>query len=239
MTALMRAFWAAVFRPSPTPAEPPLRLRSVRPRASRRPTQWTGPSAEELLARIVSRHDLQPITWWQFESVVAEMYRRLGYSEVVVVGSSGADGGVDIKMRRGSEVCVVQCRHLRPRERVKLESVRAFAFVAQKHRADRAIFVTTGLFSPPAQLTAAESPVPMSLVDGEACWNLVRECRGLAGSEPIPKSEGLICPRCGRRAVSRVNRGTGERFWGCSGYPRCRWTAQTAPTATGSVPSPI
>lgn len=28
--------------------------------------------------------------------------------------------------------------------------------------------------------------------------------------------------QCGGHAIERVNRGTGEVFWGCSNYPKCR-----------------
>lgn len=33
---------------------------------------------------------------------------------------------------------------------------------------------------------------------------------------------GPGCPDCGGRMRKRVNRETGEAFWGCAGYPRCR-----------------
>lgn len=32
------------------------------------------------------------------------------------------------------------------------------------------------------------------------------------------------CQRCGRLATLRENPKTLSRFWGCSGYPTCRWT---------------
>lgn len=38
------------------------------------------------------------------------------------------------------------------------------------------------------------------------------------------------CPRCGRQMVLRTSRqgpNTGKRFWGCSGYPRCKATMDT------------
>ena len=31
-----------------------------------------------------------------------------------------------------------------------------------------------------------------------------------------------ICSQCGKKMVLRQNRQTGEAFYGCSGYPRCR-----------------
>ena len=36
-----------------------------------------------------------------------------------------------------------------------------------------------------------------------------------------------LCPKCERKMVLRTagsGRGAGEKFWGCSGYPRCQFT---------------
>ena len=35
---------------------------------------------------------------------------------------------------------------------------------------------------------------------------------------PIPKR----CPKCERQMVKRTSKKDGGKFWGCSGYPRCR-----------------
>jgi hypothetical protein len=34
------------------------------------------------------------------------------------------------------------------------------------------------------------------------------------------------CPRCGRQLAVRRNKNTGEEFMGCTGFPKCRYTAQ-------------
>ncbi len=36
------------------------------------------------------------------------------------------------------------------------------------------------------------------------------------------------CPRCGQSMVLRTNRKTGDKFWGCPGYPQCRGTRKAA-----------
>jgi hypothetical protein len=41
-------------------------------------------------------------------------------------------------------------------------------------------------------------------------------------------STPLACPRCQSELVLRRNRGTGEEFWGCKGYPGCRYTQPLA-----------
>ena len=35
------------------------------------------------------------------------------------------------------------------------------------------------------------------------------------------------CPLCGSKMVSRQTRSTGQRFWGCSQYPKCKGTRDT------------
>lgn len=39
--------------------------------------------------------------------------------------------------------------------------------------------------------------------------------------------EDTLCPKCGAKMISRANRNTGQRFWGCSRYPECKGTRNT------------
>jgi ssDNA-binding Zn-finger/Zn-ribbon topoisomerase 1 len=41
------------------------------------------------------------------------------------------------------------------------------------------------------------------------------------------KPENVTCPKCGGPMVSRANRKTGQRFWGCRDYPTCKGTRNT------------
>lgn len=41
------------------------------------------------------------------------------------------------------------------------------------------------------------------------------------------KPENVTCPECGGQMLSRVNRKTGQRFFGCATYPECRGTRNT------------
>ena len=44
-------------------------------------------------------------------------------------------------------------------------------------------------------------------------------------------AEHRTCPWCGKSLVLRTRRKSGTRFWGCSGYPTCRYTAPYSETA--------
>ena len=39
--------------------------------------------------------------------------------------------------------------------------------------------------------------------------------------------ENVKCPTCLGPMTSRKNQATGQRFWGCNAYPRCRGTRNT------------
>ncbi len=41
------------------------------------------------------------------------------------------------------------------------------------------------------------------------------------------KPENVKCPDCGGSMTSRKNSKTGQRFWGCDGYPVCKGTRDT------------
>jgi hypothetical protein len=41
--------------------------------------------------------------------------------------------------------------------------------------------------------------------------------------------EHKTCPYCGRRLILRTAKKSGNKFWGCSGYPQCRYTAKYEP----------
>ena len=43
-------------------------------------------------------------------------------------------------------------------------------------------------------------------------------------SAPAQTAEGVVCPRCGKALVLR--RGPRGSFWGCSGFPHCRFTCE-------------
>lgn len=44
--------------------------------------------------------------------------------------------------------------------------------------------------------------------------------------------EETLCPECGGPMVSRANKTTGQRFWGCQSYPACRGTRDTDGNST-------
>jgi hypothetical protein len=52
---------------------------------------------------------LNKLSWQDFERQVGEVYRQRGY-QVEEVGGGGADGGVDLRLRRDGTTAIVQCK---------------------------------------------------------------------------------------------------------------------------------
>lgn len=51
-----------------------------------------------------------------------------------------------------------------------------------------------------------------------------------SASKPVVdiKPEDLVCPDCGGKMIERTNRQTGNKFWGCVAYPRCKGTRDSS-----------
>ena len=173
--------------------------------------------------------DLARLTWEQFESVIADAFRRHGY-RVDECGGNKADGGVDLILRRDGERTVVQAKHWR-RDVVGVALVRELYGVQCSIGAERAMFVALFRYSPDAVRFAAQ--VNMTLVDGEELLRIIAE--GLHG-EPLTlptaaESPVPACPRCDgqmRLRVARQGNNAGRSFWGCVRFPECRGTRDAA-----------
>jgi len=177
---------------------------------------------------------LRALSWRDFELLVSEAYRRRGYA-VEETGQGGADGGIDLVLRRDGQTTLVQCKHWKSRK-VDVATVREQLGLVTHHRAAGAIVVTTGEFTSEARTFAAKEPA-VELVSGIDLLVLIkdvqtnkRSCQSSAvRSEPVAISAGADappCPKCGASMVERKARQTGERFYGCSTFPRCRGTRQ-------------
>lgn len=69
-------------------------------------------SRKTLLAKQSGIDSIRALSWSHFELLVGDAYRQQGYS-VEETGQGGADGGIDLKLRRGVEVILVQCKQWR------------------------------------------------------------------------------------------------------------------------------
>lgn len=174
-----------------------------------------------------SLETLRATPWKDFEYLVAEAYRRQGYQVEYFLGR-GADGGVDLTMRKDGQKCLVQCKQWKVFS-VGAPVVREMFGLMIAEKAEQAVIVTTGNFTRDAREFAAGKPI--RLVDGPRLLTLVQSVQirptGIEGQTIASStdSKAPTCPLCGKPMVQRTARrgsNAGGHFWGCSAYPACK-----------------
>jgi restriction system protein len=179
--------------------------------------------------------DLHDLSWKQFEQVVADAYRSMGYRVQEVGGQS--DGGIDLILRDANNVPIaVQCKRWR-KWRVGSPMIREFVgAMVGCPGVQKGIYVTCGAYTPAAVTLAKRRGI--ELVDGRRLLDIIGAANGrfpipppapVQTVTPNPSVLGapmqmLACPKCGSVMVRRTaSRGpyVGQDFWGCSSWPRC------------------
>lgn len=165
---------------------------------------------------------LRSISWQEFEELVGEAYRRKGYA-VAETGGGGADGGIDLVLRKGGERLLVQCKHWRM-VKVGVKVVREIYGVVAAEGATGGVVISSGTFTQEAKDFSMGKPI--ELINGSELLRLIAEVQ----RSPMPlskKTNGRTCPLCGAEMVLRIAKkgpNVGEKFWGCSAFPKCRGT---------------
>jgi restriction system protein len=177
--------------------------------------------------------EVRAMSWGQFEAVVAEGFRRRGYSTQENVRNA-ADGGIDFVLRKQGAKFLVQCRQWKTAT-VGVKPIREWVAVIAANDAAGGFFVTSGTYTDEARELAKRSSI--ELMDGPALEQLVLEARL---PEPfMDPTEGRrktgfkrveaepVCPTCAGAMVKRTAMSgphKGEDFWACLQYPNCRGT---------------
>jgi len=187
-----------------------------------------------LLERQTGLDSLRAMSWREFEMLVGEAFRRHGYA-IQETGLGGADGVVDLILRKNGKTTLVQCKQWKT-QRVDVKVVREMFGLLAHHGAAAVKIVAVGDYTADAQRFAQGKPI--ELIYGEALLAMVRGVQSptpakavtttirpivTAAPEPAPSSNP-ICPKCGADMVQRSNRRTKDHFWGCAKYPACRGT---------------
>lgn len=173
-----------------------------------------------------SRNALGEMSWQEFEMLVGEAFRQQGY-QVQETGGGGADGGIDLVLKRGSEVFVVQCKQWRA-YKVSVNVVRELFGVMAAQNATGGFVVTSGEYTADAIRFAVGRNI--ELINGNELKRMLDKARA---STAIVQPETVkpnyqaspACPKCGGIMVKRVaKQGTnaGNQFWGCQSFPACR-----------------
>lgn len=144
---------------------------------------------------------LSRVSWDRFEHLLAEYYRQQGYA-VDHCGTGGAggkfDGGIDLKLRRGEEFILVQCKHWNAKQ-VPHNDVHQLLGLMVNEGATGAILVTSGEFTHAAQ-QAASRLGHVQLVDGSALRRMIG---------PVPEPDA---PRAARGRAANMAEEVAERL---------------------------
>lgn len=181
-----------------------------------------------------SANALNNMSWQEFELLVGEGFRQQGY-QVIENGGGGADGGIDLVLRKGCDKFLVQCKQWKAFT-VGVTVVRELYGVMAANGAAGGFIVTSGRFTDDAKAFASGRNI--TLMDGAALFKLINQTSAARATRPPPAKTvspkavtAPLCPVCSKSMVQRVaKRGgsPGNAFWGCSGYPACRGTRPVA-----------
>lgn len=172
------------------------------------------------------------MSWQEFENLVGEIFRARGYL-VENVGGGGADGGIDLRLRREGEITLVQCKRWKV-FKVGVKPIREFFGVMASEGVDRGIFVSSGIYTNEAVRFAEGKP--LELIDGAQLAEMAKDFQTYGRLQEVTLSpttlgdttpERPACPACGKPMVFRrakTGKNVGQEFWGCSRFPQCRGT---------------
>ncbi|MEI6077561.1 MAG: restriction endonuclease [Verrucomicrobiota bacterium] len=170
---------------------------------------------------------LSLVDWFQFEKVVALVYEKLGYF-VTRSGGANPDGGIDLLLEKDGQKLAVQCKQWKTWN-VGVKPVREFVGAMHIAGIPKGIFVTLRGYSGPAKQLADEQGIEILNASGLA--QILESTQAHLDHKFLELLDDTqkYCPKCESEMVLRtVSKGpkAGNSFWGCSAYPRCRYTLQ-------------
>jgi len=130
------------------------------------------------LKSVSSRHTdaLSQIGHAEFERLFADHYREQGYAVDhcgAAVSGMRFDGGIDLKLRKGDEFVLVQCKHWNAKQ-VPHNAIHELLGIMVNEGATEAIVITSGEFTQAARL-AGNKQGHVQLIDGVEVRRLLGE----------------------------------------------------------------
>lgn len=133
---------------------------------------------------------LGDMTWREFEVLVGEGFRLQGY-EVSETGGGGADGGVDLVLRKDREKFLVQCKQWKA-FKVGVEIVRELYGVMAARGVAGGFVVTSGSFT--AEATAFAAGRNVQLVEGTQLHAMLQQARAAQPGQTRPLMRAMSQP---------------------------------------------
>lgn len=116
-------------------------------------------SRRRLLDQQTGIDSLRQMGWRQFEQLAGEAFRRQGYA-IEQTGLGGADGGIDLILRKSGRTTLVQCKQWQSRQ-VGVKVVREMYGLLVHHQAAAVKIVALGDYTPDARHFARDKPIEL------------------------------------------------------------------------------
>jgi len=157
-----------------------------------------------------------------FELLLLESFRKLGYKGKTT--QEYGDYGADLLLVKDDEKFVVQAK--RWNQKIGVKAVQEIVAAIKHYKADSGLVITNNYFTKNAQNLARSNEVELwdrsKLIDFMSKVSGQELVETIDVIEPVDQ-ENNLCPRCGNKLV--VRNGSRGKFIGCSGFPKCRYTA--------------
>jgi restriction endonuclease Mrr len=170
---------------------------------------------------------LRTIDWFQFEKLVELVYRRLDYS-VTRKGGANPDGGIDLVIEKDGVKAAIQCKQWKTWN-VGVKAVREFLGALTDAGIRSGIFITLNGYSAEAKALVEKHGIQIINETGLAEMLKILNAATDPDVLKVLSDNRKFCPKCESEMVLRTaSKGinAGHQFWGCSRYPKCRFTMQ-------------
>jgi restriction system protein len=162
----------------------------------------------------------------EFEHYLGLLFERLGYS--VEVTKAHGDYGADLLVKQDGRRILVQAK--RWTKPVGIHAIQEAAAARPYYKADAALVVSNRFFTPAARQLARANQVQLwdrdtlarRIVDAGLGTKAGAAIDGGSSTVTSSAAPNPICLRCGSAMVLRG--GPHGHFYGCSNFPRCRYT---------------
>jgi restriction system protein len=167
---------------------------------------------------------LKSLEWKRFEEVCKELLILKNYDAELT--EIGPDNGIDIKIYHNHKlIAFAQCKAWT--KKVGVKEIRELYGVMASKKIEHGLFFTTSQFTEEAIKFGKEGNI--KIIDGNL---FITQIKAL----PVTHQKSLYtfatsgdyttptCARCNTKMVMRTAQKTGNNFWGCQNFPRCRST---------------
>ncbi|MCY7883097.1 restriction endonuclease [Bacillus subtilis] len=167
-------------------------------------------------------NDIDNMDGYQFERYLALLFEANGYH--VKVTPERGDFGADLILKFEGKKVVVQAK--RHKAKVGIKAIQEIVAAKLHYKADEAWVLTNSFYTKPATELALSNSV--SLMDRNDLMKFIQKMNPAANTTAKEfmdkvKAKPIKCI-CGEKMIGKKNKTTGQFFYGCSAYPKCKHT---------------